>query len=122
MSQGYKVVITKSISQDEQLQCEVSADSKEGLRLRLTDALEILDARLVQAGMRVIAAMRDVEKLHPAVQQTINATLGILFGRPGAKQELATAQEFLANAGLQGREVTKDEALAAIDQAVKADG
>lgn len=109
MSQGYKVVITKVMSQDEQLQCEVLADTKEGLRLRLTDALEILDARMVQQGMRVVAAMKDVQTLPPAVQQVINATFGVLFGRPGARQELATANEFLAKAGIT-HEVSKAEA------------
>lgn len=95
MSQGYKVVITKAMSQDEQLQCEVLADTKEGLRLRLTDALEILDARLVQQGERVISAMTNVKRLPPAAQQAINAVMGILFGRPGAPQEFAVAEEAL---------------------------
>lgn len=93
--QGYKVVITKSMSQDEQLQCEVCADTKEGLRLRLTDALEILDARLVQQGERVIAAMTNVKRLPVAAQQAVNACMGILFGRPGAQQEFAVAEEAL---------------------------
>jgi hypothetical protein len=96
MSQGYKVLITKAMSQDEQLQCEVLADTKEGLRLRLADALEILDARLVTQGMRVVEATQWLKRYPPAIQQAVNATLGILYGRPGAPQEAMVAAEAIA--------------------------
>lgn len=88
-----KILITKQMSQDEQLQCEVNAETAEQMRVNLDDALALLDARLVLQGQRVIDATTAVQKLPVEVRQAINAVMGILFGRPGSVQELQVAQE-----------------------------
>lgn len=93
---SYKIVVTKAMSQDEQLQAEVTADTKGALEMNLAAVLAILDARLVVQGERVIAAMTNVKRLPVAAQQAVNACMGILFGRPGAQQEFAVAEEALA--------------------------
>lgn len=112
MSQvGYKIVVTKAMSQDEQLQAEVTADTKGVLKQNLDAVLEILDSRLVVQGERVIAAMTSVKRLPIAAQQAVNACMGILFGRPGAQQEFQVAEEALK----------READLAAVAQ-VKADG
>ena len=95
-NKGYKVVVTKAVSQDEQLQMEVHADTPAGLKDRLAQGLEILDARLITQGMRVVEATQWLKKYPPAVQQAVNATIGILYGRPGAPQEAMVAAEALS--------------------------
>ena len=93
-----KILITKQMSQDEQLQCEVNAETAEQMRVNLDDALGLLDARLVLQGQRVIDATTAVQKLPVEVRQAINAVMGILFGRPGSIQELQVAQEAIEKA------------------------
>lgn len=103
---GYKVVVTKAVSQDEQLQMELEADTAAGLKDRLAQGLEILDARLATQGMRVVEATQWLKQYPPAVQQAVNATIGILYGRPGAPQEAMVAAEAIAKMG----EAKPDEA------------
>ena len=98
-NKGYKIVISKAMSQDEQIQCEFYADSKFGLEDRLATACDVLDARLLQQGKRVIDATTWIQVFPPAVRQAINATMGILFGRPGAIQEVQVAAEALEKMG-----------------------
>jgi hypothetical protein len=93
---GYKVVVTKAVSQDEQLQMEVCADTPAGLKDRLASGLEILDARLMEQGRRVVEATQWLKQYPVAVQQAVNATIGILYGRPGAPQEAMVAAEAIA--------------------------
>jgi hypothetical protein len=95
VEKGFKIVISKAMSQDEQIQCEFFADSKFGLEDRLHAACDVLDARLLQQGKRVVEATTWIQVLPPAVRQAINATMGILYGRPGAIQELQVAKEAL---------------------------
>lgn len=93
---GYKVVVTKAVSQDEQLQMEVCADTTAGLEDRLAAGLKILDARLMEQGRRVVEATQWLKQYPVAVQQAVNATIGILYGRPGAPQEAMVAAEAIA--------------------------
>ena len=88
---GYKVIVTKAVSQDEQLQMEVHADTPAGLRDRLAAGFAILDARLIEQGQRVIEATTFVRKFPPEVQMAVNAVIGTLYGRPGAIQEVQAA-------------------------------
>jgi hypothetical protein len=88
---GYKVVVTKAVSQDEQLQMEVYGDTPVGLQDRLAAGLKILDARLAEQGQRVIDATTFVQKFPPEVRMAVNAIIGTLYGRPGAIQEVQTA-------------------------------
>lgn len=90
-NKGYKIVVTKAVSQDEQLQMEVHADTPAGLRDRLAGGLEILDARLAEQGQRVIDATTFVQKFPPEVRMAVNAIIGTLYGRPGAIQEVQSA-------------------------------
>lgn len=90
-----KILITKQMSQDEQVQATFDAKDVEAARRLSTEAYELLDARLLQQSMRVVDAMKETEGLPPAVRQCINATMGVLFGRPGAMQEMAVAKEYL---------------------------
>lgn len=90
-NKGYKVVVTKAVSQDEQLQMEVYADTPLGLHGRLAEGLEILDARLAEQGQRVIDATTFVQQFPPEVRMAVNAIIGTLYGRPGAIQEVQTA-------------------------------
>lgn len=88
---GYKIVVTKAVSQDEQLQMELYADTPAGLAERLAAGLKILDARLAEQGQRVIEATTFVQKFPPEVKMAVNAIIGTLYGRPGAIQEVQTA-------------------------------
>lgn len=102
MSEGkaptYQVSIGKQMSQDEQIQMVVTADTKGVLAERLADALSILDARLYVMGKRVIDATQYVAEFQPEVRQAINACMGVLFGRPGAIQELQVARDAIKQA------------------------
>lgn len=90
-NKGYKIVVTKAVSQDEQLQMEVHADTPAGLQDRLAKGLEILDARLAVQSQRVIDATTFVQAFPPSVRMAVNAVIGTLYGRPGAIQEVQTA-------------------------------
>jgi hypothetical protein len=92
-SKGYKIVVTKSVSQDEQLQMELCADTATGLEIRLAQGLAILDQRLAEQGKRVIDATTWVQQFPPEVKMAVNAIIGTLYGRPGAIQEVQTAAE-----------------------------
>lgn len=94
-----KILVTKAVSQDEQLQMTVEGKDAQDIRPKLHAALELLDARLLQQSMRVVDALKETEGLPPVVRQCINATMGVLFGRPGALQELAVAKEHLVAEG-----------------------
>lgn len=96
---GYKIVVTKAVSQDEQLQMELCADTAAGLKDRLTQGLALLDERLAEQGKRVVEATQWLRNYPPAVQQAVNATIGILYGRPGAPQEAMVAAEAIAKMG-----------------------
>lgn len=102
MSEGkastYQVSIAKQMSQDEQIQMIVTADTKGVLAERLADALSIMDARVVVMGKRVIDATQYVAEFPPEVRLAINACMGVLFGRPGAIQELQVARDAIAQA------------------------
>jgi hypothetical protein len=90
-NKGYKIVVTKAVSQDEQLQMEVYADTPAGIEDRLAAGLKILDARLIEQGRRVIDATTFVQQFPPEVRMAVNAIIGTLYGRPGAIQEVQTA-------------------------------
>lgn len=92
-----KILVSKAVSQDEQLQVTVEGRDAEDIAPKLNAALALLDARLMQQGLRVVDAMKESEGLPPAVRQCINATMGVLYGRPGAMQEMAVAKEHLAS-------------------------
>ena len=66
-------------------------------------------ARNLVVCTRVVDAMKASEGLPPAVRQTINATMGILYGRPGAMQEMAVAKEHLDAEKAQRAEAKPDE-------------
>jgi len=89
----FQVQILKQMSQDEQVTMAVHADTKGVLADRLKDAFEVLDGRLVVMGQRVIDATQHVNGFPMEVRQAINACMGILFGRPGAIQELQVAKD-----------------------------
>lgn len=90
---GYKIVVTKAVSQDEQLQMEVHADTPTGLADRLKSGLELLDARLAEQSKRVIDATTFVQEFPPEVKMAVNAVIGTLYGRPGAMQEVQIAAD-----------------------------
>lgn len=90
-----KILITKQMSQDEQVQATFDAKDVYQAQKLMAEATTLLDARLLQQSMRVVDAMKETEGLPPAVRQCINATMGVLFGRPGAMQEMAVAKEHL---------------------------
>lgn len=90
-NKGYKIVVTKAVSQDEQLQMEVHADTPAGLQDRLAAGLAILDARLTEQGRRVIDATTFIQAFPPSVKMAVNAVIGTLYGRPGAIQEVQAA-------------------------------
>lgn len=94
---GYKIVVTKAVSQDEQLQMELHADTPFGLEERLNAGLKILDRRLAEQGMRVVEATTWVQKFPPEVRMAVNAVIGTLYGRPGAIQEVQVAAEAIRN-------------------------
>ena len=93
-----KILVTKAVSNDEQLQATVEGRDVADIGPKLLETLELLDARNALVCGRVVDAMKMTEGLPPAVRQAINATMGVLYGRPGAMQEMAVAQEALAAA------------------------
>jgi hypothetical protein len=93
---GYKIVVTKAVSQDEQLQMEIHADTPTGLKDRMAAGLAILDERLNEQGRRVVEATTYVQKFPPEVRMAVNSIIGTLYGRPGAIQEVQTAADAIA--------------------------
>lgn len=92
-----KILVTKAVSNDEQLQATVEGRDAEDIAPKLAEVLALLDARNLLVCNRVVDAMKQSEELPPAVRQLIGATMGILYGRPGAMQEMAIAREHLAS-------------------------
>jgi hypothetical protein len=88
-----KIIITKQVSQDESLQAEVFGETDKALAENFSKMCMLLDSRLEHMGQRVVEAHGWVQKLPPAVIQAVNAVMGILYGRPGAIDELKVAKE-----------------------------
>lgn len=103
-----KIVVSKQTSQDESLQMEVTGKDSADLARKLAQGLEILDARLVQQGQRVIDATAWAQQFPPEVRMAINATMGVLFGRPGAIQEVQVAAD-----NFKGKTAPAEEAVTA---------
>lgn len=107
-----KFVISKQTSQDETLQCELTINnegSQEVIETVLRRAFNVMDARLVEQGERVIAAEKHCAELDVSVRAAVNGVLGILFGRPGALQQMQLAKEAFQQAKNLPRQPTPEE-------------
>lgn len=86
-----KIQMIKATAEGEQLMCEADWDSdelqkkgifnEEGLRKELSPVFDVIDGRLKEMNMRVIASNRLVKRLPAEAQMAINQAIDYLYGK-----------------------------------------